>query len=104
MIYIEDCIDATIQFLKADKKLLKRQVYNLGGISFNPEQLAKEVQELVPGCQVDYKPCPIKSAIAKEWPRSIDDSDATKDWNWNYNPTMKQLATKILTNIDDDYK
>jgi len=76
MIYIEDCIDATIQFLKADQKKLKRQVYNLGGISFTPDMLAKEVQGLIPGCGITYKPCPVKSAIAAEWPRSIDDSDA----------------------------
>lgn len=37
MIYVDDCIDATIKFLKADQNQLKRQVYNLGGISFNPE-------------------------------------------------------------------
>jgi threonine 3-dehydrogenase len=37
MIYIDDCIDGTIQFLKADGEKLKRKVYNMAGISFNPE-------------------------------------------------------------------
>lgn len=89
MIYVEDCIDATLKFLRADKDQLKRQVYNLGGISFNPEELATEVQKLIPGTSITYKPCPVRSGIAAEWPRSIDDSDATKDWGWEYNPTVK---------------
>jgi hypothetical protein len=37
MIYVDDVIKATIQFLKAPKSDLKRQVYNLGGMSFTPE-------------------------------------------------------------------
>ena len=37
MIYVDDVIKATIQFLKAPKSDLKRQVYNLSGMSFTPE-------------------------------------------------------------------
>lgn len=40
MLYIDDCIDATIRFLKADPNRLQRCVYNLAGISFTPEELA----------------------------------------------------------------
>ena len=43
MIYIDDCIAATIQFLKADKSTMKRSVYNVAGISFTPEELATAV-------------------------------------------------------------
>ena len=49
MIYIDDCINATIQYLKADQQNLKRNVYNVAGVSFNPEQLANEVEKLIPG-------------------------------------------------------
>lgn len=37
MMYIDDCIDATILLLKADPNKLRRSVYNLAGISFTPE-------------------------------------------------------------------
>jgi len=43
MMYIDDCIDATLQFLKADKEKLTRNTYNLAGISFTPEELAESV-------------------------------------------------------------
>lgn len=44
MIYIDDCIEATVKYLKAPKANLKRCVYNLGGISFTPEEFISEVQ------------------------------------------------------------
>jgi len=40
MIYIDDCVDATMKYLRADKSTLKRNVYNLAGISFTPEGFA----------------------------------------------------------------
>ena len=43
MIYIDECIDATIQYLKAPQEDLKRCVYNLGGVSFTPEDFIVEV-------------------------------------------------------------
>jgi threonine 3-dehydrogenase len=43
MIYIDDCIDATMRYLKADRSTLKRYVYNIAGVSFNPEMLITEV-------------------------------------------------------------
>lgn len=76
MIYIDDCINATVQYLKAPKENLKRRVYNLGGISFTPEAFAKEVMKLIPGLKVEYDPCPIRSKIADNWPRKLDDTYA----------------------------
>jgi len=35
---------------------------------------------------------------------SLDDQNAFKDWGWQYNVSMYDLAKKILTNIDESYK
>lgn len=43
MIYIDDCIDATVKYLKADPNKLHKHVYNLAGISFTPEEMCREV-------------------------------------------------------------
>ena len=48
MIYVDDCIKATMQFLRADRENLTRTVYNLAGISFTPEEMATEVMKLIP--------------------------------------------------------
>ena len=104
MIYIDDCIDATIKYLKADAHNLKRSVYNLAGISFTPEMLATEVMKLIPGLEVSYEPCSTRSKIAASWPKALDDSFAQKEWGWSYDVNMFDLAQKILDNIDPEYK
>ena len=43
MIYIDQCIDATLKYMKADKSKLTKTTYNLGGISFTPGQFIPEV-------------------------------------------------------------
>ena len=75
MMYIDDCIEATIKFLTADPNLLKRNAYNLAGISFSPEELAFEVQRLIPGFKMIYEP-DFRQKIADGWPKSIDDSES----------------------------
>lgn len=57
MIYIDDCIDATVQYLSTDKSKLQRSVYNLAGISFNPEQLVTAIHDIIPYGKVKYAPC-----------------------------------------------
>ena len=56
MMYIDDCIEATILYLKADKNKLARSVYNLAGISFTPQEFAREVQRLIPGTVIEFEP------------------------------------------------
>ena len=56
MMYIDDCIEATIKFLKADPNKLLRSTYNLAGISFTPAQLTHAVKKLIPNSEVAYKP------------------------------------------------
>jgi threonine 3-dehydrogenase len=56
MIYIDDCIDATVRFLKADPNKLLRSVYNLAGISFTPKQLADAIAKIIPNTKVTYEP------------------------------------------------
>ena len=104
MIYIDDCIDATIKYLKADPQTLKRSVYNLAGISFTPEMLANEVMKLIPGLEVTYEPCSTRSKIAASWPQALDDSYAQKEWGWSYDVNMFDLAKKIYDKIDPQYK
>jgi nucleoside-diphosphate-sugar epimerase len=104
MIYIDECIDQTVQYLKAPKQNLKRCVYNMGGISFTPEQLIAEVQKLIPGFTAEYDLCPIRTKIADSWPRKLDDSLAHQDWGMTYDVTIYDLAHKILSGIDEQYK
>jgi threonine 3-dehydrogenase len=103
MIYIDDCIKGTIQFLKADGSKLKRKVYNMAGISFNPEQLSASIKKMMPEFSVTYEP-DFRQKIADAWPKSIDDSESKADWGWFYDVSVDDLAKKIMDGIDPQYK
>ena len=86
MIYIDDCIDATMQFLKVDRARLTRPVYNLAGISFSSGEFCRSVQNLIPGMTYNFEP-DYRSMIANQWPASINDEDSRRDWDWKYDIT-----------------
>ena len=54
MIYIDDCIEATLQYLRADRARLQRTCYNLAGISFSAGDFCRDVQKLIPGATLDF--------------------------------------------------
>ena len=103
MMYIDDCIDATIRFLKADPNRLLRSTYNLAGISFTPKELAEACHKLMPGKKVTYEP-DYRQLIADQWPRSICDKECKAHWNWEYDISVYDLAQKIFDGIDPKYK
>src|ERR1700742_4925576 len=83
MMYMEDAIRATITLMDAPAyKLGIRSSYNLGGISFTPEQLGKEIQKHIPEFKLSYVDFDARQAIADIWPMSIDDTYAQNDWDW----------------------
>lgn len=82
MIYMDDTIRATIELMEAPKENISiRTSYNLSGMSFSPEELAKSIQKVYPDFKIEYKP-DFRQKIAESWPSSIDDSAARADWNW----------------------
>lgn len=56
MMYLDDAIRATIEFLEADKEKLKIRSYNVAAMSFTPEELATEIRRYVPELEVNYIP------------------------------------------------
>ena len=103
MIYIDDCIQATVDLLNADNAKLRRRVYNLAGISFSPEQLAASVKKCIPDFTIEYKP-DFRQQIAETWPRSLDDSTSFEDWGWKYNITLDELVRQTIRKIDPKFK
>jgi nucleoside-diphosphate-sugar epimerase len=95
MMFMPDAIKATIDLMESDaSKLTIRSSYNVGGLSFNPKQLAEEVKKHIPGFKITYNP-DFRQAIADSWPQSIDDSIAKRDWNLNYEYDLAKM-TKIM--------
>ncbi|TNC75039.1 NAD-dependent epimerase/dehydratase family protein [Janthinobacterium lividum] len=100
MIYMPDAIRATIELMDAPAAQIKiRSSYNVAGVSFNPEQLAKAIVRMVPDFKISYKP-DSRQAIADSWPQSLDDSKASADWGWKARIGVEQMVTDMLANVD----
>ena len=100
MIYMPDAIRATIELMDAPATSIKiRSSYNVAGVSFNPEQLAKAIVHMVPDFKISYKP-DSRQAIADSWPQSLDDSKASADWGWKAQIGVEQMVTDMLANVD----
>ncbi len=99
MMHMEDAIRATIEIMHAPSENIKiRGSYNLAGISFNPEQIASEIQKHIPEFKISYNP-DFRQAIADSWPQSILDDEAKKDWNWSMKYNLSSLVENMLTNL-----
>jgi nucleoside-diphosphate-sugar epimerase len=103
MMYMPDCNKALIDLLEADNSKLKRRVYNITGMSFSAGEIASEIKKYIPEFSIEYKP-DFRQGIADSWPKSIDDSLARKEWDWDpvYNlvsmtkDMIEQLSKRVL--------
>lgn len=100
MMFMDDAIRATIELMEAPaEKLSIRSSYNLGGISFTPEELAAEIKKRKPAFAITYSP-DFRQAIADSWPASIDDSVASKDWGWKKEYDLSRTVDTMLEHVD----
>ena len=99
MMYMPDCVRATIELLEADAEFLKHHGdYNVGAMSFTPEDLANEIRKHIPNFTIDYKP-DFRREIAKYWPASIDDSAACADWGWLPRYNLEMMVKDMLVHV-----
>jgi len=97
--HMEDAIRATLELMHAPADKIKiRGSYNLAGISFTPEQIADEIRKHIPDFTISYQP-DFRQAIADSWPKSIDDSEAQKDWGWKIKYDLPKLVENMLENL-----
>ncbi|XP_023417294.2 L-threonine 3-dehydrogenase, mitochondrial-like [Cavia porcellus] len=96
MMYIDDCIRATLELMEAPAESLSMRTYNINAMSFTPAELAQEISKHVPEFRITYRVDPVRQAIADSWPMSLDDSTARKDWGWKHNFDLPELVTMML--------
>jgi len=104
MMYMPDAIRATIELMEAPAEQVKiRSSYNLGGISFNPEEIAASIRKYIPGFTISYKP-DFRQAIADSWPQSINDTEARNHWGWKPEFDLDGMTKEMLDNLKADYQ
>jgi nucleoside-diphosphate-sugar epimerase len=102
--YMPDAIRATIELMEAPAEKVKiRSSYNLGGISFNPEEIAASIRKHIPSFTMSYNP-DFRQAIADSWPQSIDDTEARNHWGWKPEFDLDAMTQEMLTNIQSSHQ
>jgi nucleoside-diphosphate-sugar epimerase len=104
MMYMPDCIKATIDLMEADLSKLKHHAdFNLTAMSFSAGELAAEIQKHIPEFAVAYEPDPVKQAIADSWPEAIDDSAAREEWGWKPSYDLAAMTIDMLETLGQRY-
>lgn len=97
MMYMPDCLKATIDLFHADFTKLKHyNDFNVAAFSFTPKMLYENIKRYLPNFTITYEP-DFRQAIADSWPRSIDDSYAREEWSWKPSFTMDDMVKDMLT-------
>lgn len=99
MMYMPDAIRGTIQLAETNfDKLSNHCDFNFAGISFSCQELADEITKHIPEFKIEYAP-DFRQAIADTWPRSIDDSEAKKQWDWQVEYDLAKMTEDMLKNL-----
>lgn len=104
MMYMPDCIKATIDLMNTDLKKLKHHAdFNLAAMSFSPKEISDEIKRNLPKFIITYKP-DYRLAIADSWPKSIDDSAAVEEWGWKPSYDLKAMVKDMLEVLGEKHK
>jgi|YNPNPStandDraft_1061719.scaffolds.fasta_scaffold12989_2 nucleoside-diphosphate-sugar epimerase len=104
MMYMPDCIKATIMLMEADISKLKHHCdFNIAAMSFSAGELAEEIKKHIPDFVCDYKP-DFRQAIADSWPKSIDDTAAREEWGWKPSYNLEAMTKDMLDKLTERYK
>jgi len=100
MMYMPDCIKATIDLMEADPaRLVHHCDFNLAGMSFSAGELATEIKKHIPEFICDYAP-DTRQEIADTWPQTIDDRAAREEWSWEPFYDLASMTTEMISRLD----
>lgn len=99
MMYMPDCIKATIDLMEADPaRLIHHCDFNLAGMSFSAGELAGQIKEQIPEFSCTYAP-DWRQEIADSWPQTIDDRAAREEWGWKPSYDLQSMVSDMLTRL-----
>ncbi len=103
MMYMPDCLKATVDLMEADfSKLNYHCDYNVGAMSFTVAEMAESIKKHIPDFKIDYEP-DFRQAIADSWPNSVDDSAARNDWGWKPDFDLDAMTADMLKAIGEKH-
>lgn len=104
MMYMPDAIKATINLMEAEASQISvRSSYNVGAVTFSPEEIYREIKQHHPQFEISYRP-DFRQQIADTWPSSIDDSQARIDWGWEPSYDLAKMTEDMLENLQKEHQ
>jgi nucleoside-diphosphate-sugar epimerase len=99
MMYMPDCIKATIDLMEADRsRLVHHADFNIGAVSFSAGELAAEIRKHIPDFQCTFEP-DFRQEIADSWPQTVDDSAARQEWDWEPSHDLASMAADMIARL-----
>jgi len=99
MMYMPDCIKATIDLMQADfSKLKHHSDFNVGAMSFSVAELAESIKKRIPEFTISYEP-DFRQQIADSWPNDVDYTAAREEWGWAPKYDLEAMTDDMLKNI-----
>jgi nucleoside-diphosphate-sugar epimerase len=99
MMYMPDCIKATIDLMQADFSVLKHHSdFNVGAMSFSVAEIAESIKKRIPEFTISYEP-DFRQKIADSWPNDVDDTAAREEWGWSPEYNLETMTDDMLKNI-----
>lgn len=98
MMYMPDCIKATIDLMETDLSKLQHCCFNLTAMSFSVKDLVEEIKKHIPDFQCIYQP-DYRQKIANTWPKTIDDNVAREEWGWSPDYDLAKMTYDMLDKV-----
>ncbi|MBL7006301.1 MAG: NAD-dependent epimerase/dehydratase family protein [Spirochaetia bacterium] len=100
MMYMPDAVNAAIGLMEADPAALRhRNAFNVGAMSFCPEEQAAYIRKHIPDFSITYRVDPVKQAIADSWPNILEDYAARVEWGWKPQYTLETMTEDMLNTL-----
>ena len=100
MMFMPDALRAAIELMEADASRLKHfNSFNVGALSFDPEEVAASIQKRLSGFKLEYDVNPLLQSIADSWPDDLDDTAAREEWDWAPKYNLDQMTNVMLDAI-----
>ncbi|MEI6715273.1 MAG: NAD-dependent epimerase/dehydratase family protein [Verrucomicrobiota bacterium] len=96
-IYVRDLLRGFGDLLSAPESTLTRRVYNIGGFSTTPDEIAAAIKNRLPQASLEFCPDDAVDSVLRAWPGTIDDSAARQDWQWRPEWNIDRTADDFLT-------
>ena len=104
MMYMPDCIKATIDLAEADFDSLEHHCdFNIGSMSFTVAEQVESIRKFIPDFEIEYAPDE-RQDIADSWPDGVDDTAARKEWNWKESYDLDTMTKDMLEKLEEKYK